>query len=737
MPPRSILRCASWLLFAVVGSLAAEEDQVLLFRRWEINPASQFSACAAVDVNRDGRLDIYCGDSWYESPGWVRHKTRDVPMIRGRYDDYSNLPLDVNRDGWTDIISVNYRSKSLFWIEHPGDTGSQWQAHEIDNPGPSETGRLVDVDGNGFLDVLPNGADFAAWYEQLFSASDSKVTVHWIRHDLPEEIIAHGIGFGDIDRDGHGDLVSPKGWLRAFRDRDIERWQWMPEFRLHADASIPILVEDVDADGDTDLIWGRGHNIGLYWLEQITEDEGRRWVRHPIDTSWSAAHAPMLVDLDGDGRQDLVAGKRFLGHDGKDPGEYDPLVIYWYRFDLQTRAWQRSPISWGAGCGFDLDPKAVDLDADGDVDIVAPTRAGLYWLENLGYGAPDSALRSMLPPELPQQSSRASLLTLAETAGGSHPVQNGLDWGFRRAQILQQLQLVMGPLPSPGRRVPLNVEYTSREETEHYVRHHITYQSEAGDRVPAYLLVPHQRSHPAPAVLCLHPTSPLGKDQVCGLGGEPSRFYAHELAERGFVCLAPDYPSFGEYGYDFAAAPGEYRSGTMKAIWNNVRAVDLLESLEEVDADRIACIGHSLGGHNGLFTAALDQRIRAVVTSCGFNAFEDYSGGDLTGWSSARYMPTIQTDYGADPRRMPFDFHEVLAAIAPRPVFVSAPLHDANFPVEGVRKVIDRVQPVYDLLDAGNRLHVAYPNAEHDFPDEIREQAYEWLENVLTKKAGR
>ena len=165
----------------------------------------------------------------------------------------------------------------------------------------------------------------------------------------------------------------------------------------------------------------------------------------------------------------------------------------------------------------------------------------------------------------------------------------------------------------------------------------------------------------------------------------------------------------------------------MKAVWNNVRAIDLLESLPEVDPDRIGCIGHSLGGHNGLFTAAFDLRLRAVVTSCGFTAFADYYQGNLAGWTSDRYMPRIRTEFALDPARMPFDFHEVLAAIAPRPIFVSAPVGDANFEVAGVRRVVDRVKPVFELFDADEQLSVHYPEAEHDFPDGARRAAYEWL----------
>ncbi len=700
------------------------------FHRHVINRESEFGACTAMDVNGDERLDIVCGGFWYETPSWKRHKLRDVEMIRGRYDDYSNLPLDVNGDGWTDLVSVNYRSKSLYWVEHPGASPGEWKKHVIDTPGPSETGMLADVDGDGRLDVLPNGTSFAAWYE-LAHDGDAK-NVRWQRHDLPQQIVGHGIGFGDINGDGRGDVVGPRGWLKAPENRRTERWLWHGEFALHRDGSIPILVLDADGDGDADLVWGRGHNIGLFWLEQTSDGEGnRQWAKHAIDTSLSSVHCMMAADIDGDGRQDLVAGKRYLGHDGKDPGEYDPLAIYWYQFDRETRTWQRHLVSWGDHCGFDLDAECADIDGDGDIDILAATRGGgLSLLENLRVRSSDApALTNSLPPA-PIYEDHSKLLVVKSDAGEPRAVADPFDWGVRRSHILANMERVMGPLPNSSRRVPLDVMVLEEAETDKYIRRKITYAAEPGDRVPAFLLIPKQLDGPAPAMLCLHPTSPLGKAQICGLGGKPSRFYAHELAERGYVCLAPDYPSFGDYAdYDFAG--DDYVSGTMKGVWNHIRGVDLLESLPEVNPDRIGCIGHSLGGHNALFAAAFDQRLRAVVTSCGFNAFEDYYGGDLKGWTSDRYMPRIRDLYDSDPRKMPFDFHEIVAAIAPRPLFVNAPLQDSNFAVVGVRKAVEAAGAVYKFRGAEQNLRVVYPDAEHDFPADIRADVYSWLDRAL------
>ena len=167
----------------------------------------------------------------------------------------------------------------------------------------------------------------------------------------------------------------------------------------------------------------------------------------------------------------------------------------------------------------------------------------------------------------------------------------------------------------------------------------------------------------------------------------------------------------------------------MKAIEDNVRAVDLLTSLPEVDPERIGCIGHSLGGHNTLFTAAFDPRIRVMVSNCGFTAFGSYYGGDLTGWSSKTYMPRIPS-YGGW-RNMPFDFHEVVAALAPRPFLAIAPISDSNFEVKGVREVMESAGGVYRLLGAGEKLALLTPDCGHDFPPEAREKAYGWFDRWL------
>jgi acetyl esterase/lipase len=242
------------------------------------------------------------------------------------------------------------------------------------------------------------------------------------------------------------------------------------------------------------------------------------------------------------------------------------------------------------------------------------------------------------------------------------------------------------------------------------------------------------RDGAAPGVIALHQTVLEGKGEPAGLTPNKNQHYGLELAKRGYVVLAPDYPSFGEYAYDFDK--DDYQSGTMKGIFDHLRAVDLLTSLKEVDPTRIGAIGHSLGGHNAIFLGAFDERVKVVVSCCGWTSFAKYYGGDLTGWTSARYMPRIRTAYNLDPARMPFDFNGTIAAIAPRAFLSISPLHDDNFAVEGVRQTMAEVEPVYALVAALENLHVEYPDCKHDFPPEMRAKAYEFIERALRPAAA-
>ncbi len=301
------------------------------------------------------------------------------------------------------------------------------------------------------------------------------------------------------------------------------------------------------------------------------------------------------------------------------------------------------------------------------------------------------------------------------------------DWQVRHAHILASLERVMGQLPGESFRMPLDVKVLEEKTDGKFTRRKLSFQSDPYDRVTAWLLIPlEKKGKKHPAVLCLHQTFAQGKDEPAGVAGSANLQYAKELAERGYITLSPDYPSFGEHPYDFAQP--EFSSGSMKAIWDNLRAVDLLASLPEVDAERIGVIGHSLGGHNALFTAPFDPRLKVIVSSCGFTSLLK---DDMPSWTGPRYMPRIKSVFDNDAKKMPFDFSEIVASLAPRPFLAVAATKDNDFDVSGVRDVMRAAASVYELQGKRDNLQADYPESPHDFPPEARQRAYEFLDKHL------
>lgn len=339
----------------------------------------------------------------------------------------------------------------------------------------------------------------------------------------------------------------------------------------------------------------------------------------------------------------------------------------------------------------------------------------------------------------PKYAEHQDLSYYLDANGQKQPIKSPADWAKRREHVAAWLQTVMGPLPKPEEPIPLEVQIEEETAVGGRTRKKISYCTDSTERrVKAFLFLPHSVTTgfsdvKHPAILCLHQTTNIGKSEPAGLGGNPNLHYALHLAQRGYITLAPDYPSFGEYPFDFAPTHG-YTSGSMKAIYDNIRAVDLLQSLPEVDKDRIGCIGHSLGGHNTMFTAFFEPRIKCLVSNCGFTRFHKYYGGALKGWTSARYMPLIDSRHHNNPDEVPFDFPEIIAGFAPRPFLASSPIGDSNFEVSGVKDSIASARPIYELLGAANALQANYPNCAHDFPGDVRKVAYEFFDKHLRGK---
>jgi hypothetical protein len=354
------------------------------WRKIVVNADSDFEAATAADVNGDGKLDIICGDTWYEAPNWTPHKFREIgawgkgPGSSGYRQDFADIAVDVNGDGKIDVVSSDYATGEIWWSENPGSTDQLWTKHLIAKPGSAETTVVAPILGKKAFCILPNVGSEVVWYELRKVGKEPQ----WVEHVVGKEGAGHGIGYGDVNKDGKTDIITPHGWYENV-DALHDKWIWHKDFECQpGDLGIGTPTMDFAGTGRNDIVFGSGHHYGLYWLHHPDSPTGK-WTQETIDASWSQAHALFLVDVEGTHHPVIVTGKRYLAHD-HDPGAQEPMGVFYYSFDRKSRAWQKFVIDDSGKVGTGLAMTAADMFGTGRQDLICPGKSGLYLFVNEG-----------------------------------------------------------------------------------------------------------------------------------------------------------------------------------------------------------------------------------------------------------------------------------------------------------------------------------------------------------------
>lgn len=386
--------CIVWLVAgAAAGPGLLQADSPVVFERKVLTDRFHAEAAGIGDIDKDGHGDAVYGPYWYAGPTFTE-RFEIYPPKDFDPNQYSNNFMtgvaDVDADGRLDVLVNEWPGKAVHWFKNPGGRAGTWAKHLVHPTVDNEAPNWLDVTGDGRGELVFHVGGVLGYAQP----SEKTATERWtfVPCSAPEKWgqYQHGLGIGDINGDGRRDLLMNSGWWEqpAAGAAGQTPAAWTKHAADFGQGGAQMHALDVDGDGDSDIVTSlQGHGYGLSWFEQARKDDAVTFVDHPIlpqkaeetldGVQFSQPHAVEVVDIDGDGLEDVVTGKRFWAHGPKgDPDPAGTPYLYWFQRHVKdgTVTWTPYKIDEASGVGTQI--AIGDLNGDKRPDIVVGNKKG-------------------------------------------------------------------------------------------------------------------------------------------------------------------------------------------------------------------------------------------------------------------------------------------------------------------------------------------------------------------------
>ena len=372
------------ILTALLASVVDAEP--IEFKRIEIDLNFRSEGVAVADIDNDQRRDVIVGDYWYKNPDWTPHEIRPPrkPDRGGYTEAFAVYSKDFDGDGWIDVLVIPFHGKDAKWYQNPQNKAGHWTERMAFRGTGNETRLYPDLFGDGNPVFLMGVAGHMAWVEV---AEDP--TQPWTVHPIDAgghgaHQYYHGLGVGDVNGDGRNDVITPHGWWEQPEAGRKHSGTWpFHKVAIGSDCA-DMHVVDLDGDGRQDVISSSAHQRGIWWHQQTGDAAEPTFKTHTLDESIKETHSLNYIDVNGDGRRDLVTGWRFYAHGYHPDRAGDPSELAW--FDIETTkgkppALVKHIVDIRSGVGAQF----VTGDYNGDplTDIVVSNRKGVFIFEQV------------------------------------------------------------------------------------------------------------------------------------------------------------------------------------------------------------------------------------------------------------------------------------------------------------------------------------------------------------------